>query len=126
MSVEIETAFEEYHQDVARPGTLCRFDVDTNFVVNLQDPKVLHAVGATQADLMCAWKEIHLVDKRTPPTWRISDQLRAGGAAGILAPSAQRLGGTNLVLWRWNDAPDRKVVVYDPHGDLPKNQASWS
>jgi RES domain-containing protein len=126
MSVEIDTAFAEYHQDIQRPGTLCRFDVDAGPVVDLRDMKALQALGAARADLMCAWKEIHFIHKKTPSTWRISDQLIAAGVSGILVPSAQRLGGTNLVLWHWNDCADRKVVAYDPQGDLPKNQTSWT
>jgi hypothetical protein len=33
--------------------------------------------------------------------------------------------GINIVLWRWNDAPDRRVVAHDPLGDLPVDQSAW-
>ena len=125
MSVEMDTAFAEYHQDIQRPGTVCRYDVDIGPVVDLRDVHSLRAIGATQAELICAWKMIHLVERKTPPNWRIADQLTATGVSGSLVPSVQRQGGTNLVLWRWNDDAGRKVAAYDPQGDLPRNQASW-
>lgn len=125
MSVEMETAFAEYHQDIQRPGTLCGFDVDMAPVLDLRDGATLQASGATPAELLCPWKTILLIQRETPPTWRIADRLFAGGAAGILVTSAQHPGGTNLVLWRWNDDPGRKIAAFDPQGDLPRNQESW-
>ena len=55
----------------------------------------------------------------------ISDQLIAAGMAGILVPSTRLPGGRNLVLWRWNDAPDRRVIALNPQSDLPRDQSSW-
>jgi len=54
-----------------------------------------------------------------------SQRLIAGGVAGILVPSTRFAGGSNLVLWRWNDAPDRKVAALDPQYELPADQSSW-
>jgi RES domain-containing protein len=125
MSAEMATAFAEYHQDIPRPGTVCRFDVDVGPIVDLREANSLLPLGATEAELACAWKSIHLIARADPPTWRITDQLVAAGNAGILVPSAQLAGGTNLVLWRWNDAASGSVTAYDPQGDLPADQASW-
>ncbi len=47
----------------------------------------------------------------------------SAGAAGALFPSDQAKGGTNLVLWRWNDRPDRTVTALDPMRDLPDRPA---
>jgi RES domain-containing protein len=58
------------------------------------------------------------------PTWDIARRLLGQGAAGIRVPSVQA-PGVDLVLWRWNDAPDRRVEALDPLGDLPKYQSSW-
>jgi hypothetical protein len=43
----------------------------------------------------------------------------------VRVPSAVLRDGLNLVLWRWNDAPDRRVVAHDPQGDLPVDQSAW-
>ena len=126
MSLEMDTAFAEYYQDIQRPGTVCGFDVEIGPVTDLRDAASLHGIGATHAELFCAWKTVHLIHRKTPPSWRIADQLIAGWAAGILVPSAQRPGGTNLVLWRWNDGPGRKVTAFDRQGDLPRSEASWA
>jgi len=61
---------------------------------------------------------------RHGPTWDIARRLHDSGAAGVLVPSVQA-AGSNLVLWRWNDAPGRRVAALDPIGDLPKDQSSW-
>jgi len=94
-------------------------------VVDLRDDAVLAAGAIDPADRFCAWKAILLIEHRRPPTWDIADRLIAAGAAGALVPSAQVSVGTNLVLWRWNDAPNRTVRALDPMHDLPGDQASW-
>ena len=68
---------------------------------------------------------ILMIEGRTPPGWDIAGRLIADGVVGILVPSTRLAGGTNLVLWRWNDAPDRKVIALDPQRDLPADQSSW-
>jgi RES domain-containing protein len=55
----------------------------------------------------------------------MAERLFAFGIAGILVPATRFAGGTNLVLWRWNDAPERKVIALDPQYDLPTDQSSW-
>jgi RES domain-containing protein len=58
---------------------------------------------------------------------RVAAALRAplaAGVAGVLVPSACLAGGVNLVLWRWNDSPDRTVIPLDPQRDLPRDQSS--
>lgn len=127
MSVQIATAIAEYEQDLGiRPGTLCAYDVAVAGIADLTDPATREAANTNQQDLRCPWKRIAFIDKARPPTWDIATRLFRAGANGIRIPSVQALGGTNLVLWRWNDAPDRQVVALDPLGDLPQNQASWS
>jgi RES domain-containing protein len=125
MSVEIVTAVAEYHQEIQRPGTICRFDVDAGPIVDLRDQKSLDVLGINRSDLMCHWKEIRFIHKKIPPTWLIYEKLISFGVSGILVPSARLLGGTNLVLWQWNDCADRTVTAYDPQNDLPKDQSSW-
>jgi hypothetical protein len=66
-----------------------------------------------------------LVQHRRPPTWDVADRLIVAGISGGLYPSYQARGGTDLVLWRWNDTPTRTVTALDPMRDLPSDQASW-
>jgi RES domain-containing protein len=126
MSAELTTAVAEYEQDLGiRPGTFCAYDVAVEGVLDLRDPAVLAARGIDPADRFCAWKAILALRKERPPGWRIAETLALAGAAGILVPSVQMAGGTNLVLWHWNDMPERRVLALDPLRDLPADQASW-
>jgi RES domain-containing protein len=126
MSAELTTAVAEYQQDLGvRPGTFCAYDVVADHVLDLRDDAVLAACAIDPADRFCAWKAILLIHHRRPPTWDIANRLIAAGVAGVLFPSDQANGGTNLVLWRWNDTPNRTVSVLDPMHDLPGDQASW-
>jgi RES domain-containing protein len=126
MSDDFTTAISEYEQDLGiRPGTLCAYDVDVFGVVDLCDGGSLARYDIDPLHLHGAWKEIALVHHRRPPTWDIAVRLFSAGAAGILVPSPRRPAGINLVLWRWNDAPDRNVVALDPLRDLPSDQRSW-
>jgi RES domain-containing protein len=126
VSAELTTAVAEYEQDLGiRPGTFCAYDVVTDGVVDLRDDAILELCGIRPADRFCAWQAILLVQNRRPPTWDLADRLIAGGASGALVPSVQAKGGTNLVLWRWNDSPSRTIVALDPMRDLPIDQASW-
>ena len=126
MSERFETAIAEYEQELGiRPGTLCAYVVDVAGVVDLRDAAACITAGVAAADLLCPWKRIAFVDRRRPPTWDIARRLFGSGAAGIRVPSVQPIGGANLVLWRWNDAADRKVEALDPLHDLPKDQSSW-
>jgi len=126
MSEQIVTAIAEYEQDLGiRPGTLCAYDVAMARIVDLRDAATRAAAGLDVDDLASPWKQIAFVARRRPPTWDSSRRLFDAGVTGVRAPSVQHPGGTNLVLWRWNDAPDRTVVALDPIGDLPRDQSSW-
>jgi RES domain-containing protein len=126
MSADLITAVAEYEQDIGvRPGTFCAFDVRIDRIVDLTRLDALAACGVDPADRFAPWKTMFLVRHETPPGWRIADRLIQAGANGILVPSVQFRSGTNLVLWRWNDAPVREVVALDPQTDLPRNQSSW-
>ena len=97
LSADYNTAIQEMHQDLVRPGTLVAFDVQADAVADLTD--------ADPAITMALWRQIHMIDKADPPSWALARALIAAGAQGALVPSAQHRGGRNLVLWRWHDAP---------------------
>ena len=126
LSEEIDTAFAEYQQDLlVRPGTFCAYQLDVAGVIDLCNPAIREAIRIDEPILLSPWKEILLVQKRQPPTWDLVVQLLKLGVAGVRVPSAQKQGGVNLVLWRWNDDPSRRVKVLDPKRELPSNQDSW-
>jgi RES domain-containing protein len=126
LSAELTTAVAEYEQDIGiRPGTFCAYDVQVNGVVDLTSADVVTSLGIDPAERYAPWKSILLVDHLVPPGWRIAETLLSMGANGVLVPSVQLTGGTNLVLWRWNDAPGRTVIALDPQTDLPRDQLSW-
>ena len=117
MSAELTTAVAEYEQDLGiRPGTFVAYDVDVAGIADLRASPIAFD----------PWKRFLLVDGRIPPSWDLARELMDAGRAGALVPSAQQPGGTNLVLWRWNDAPDRSVRALDPNRDLPADQRSWN
>jgi RES domain-containing protein len=126
LSESIDTAFAEYQQDLlVRPGTFCAYQLDVSGIVDLCSTQICNAISLDTVTLLSPWKEILLVQKRTPPTWELSQQLFNQGFAGVRVPSAQRTEGVNIVLWRWNDDPTRRVEVLDPKSDLPRDQNSW-
>jgi len=126
LSAELTTAVAEYEQDIGiRPGTFCAYEAVVDRVLDLTSADVLDLLGVEPAARYAPWKTILLVDRRAPPGWRIAETLITLGAAGVLVPSIQMAGGTNLVLWRWNDTPDRTVVALDPQTDLPRDDSSW-
>ena len=98
LSADYNTAIEEMHQDLVRPGTLVAFDVAAAKIADLS--------GADPALTRCDWRRIVAIEKDTPPSWTLAQELIAAGAEGALVPSVQHKGGTNLVLWRWHDAAE--------------------
>jgi RES domain-containing protein len=125
MSEKFETAVAEYEQDLGiRPGTLCAYDIDIDFVADLTLVGVRAAIGISEEVLHCPWKEMLLVERLDPPTWNVAKQLIAEGYAGVRVPST-RGAGANVVLWRWNDQPSRRVKALDPLNDLPRDASSW-
>lgn len=117
LSREVETAFAEYQQELGtRPGTFVAYDVGGARVHDLTDRHVAASLEMAEADLFAPWKQIAFVQHGEPPGWRLADRL-AGRADGLVVPSAQRRGGTNLVLWRWNEK-GVTVSVLDPREEL--------
>jgi RES domain-containing protein len=117
------TAVAEYQQEIGiRPGTFCAYDVAMDGILDLTRPDVLAGCAIDPAARFAPWKTILLVEGKRPPGWDIAERLIAAGASGVLAPSTQVTNGTNLVLWRWNDTPCRRVVALDPQADLPSDR----
>lgn len=120
LSADLMTAVAEYEQDLGiRPGTFCAYDVDGIPVVDLRDEKTAVKAGiGSRAELFAAWRHRLLVEKREPPSWRTADRLRDAGTAGVLVPSTQLAGGTNLVLWLDRIPSAGVILPLDPQNDL--------
>lgn len=108
------TAIAEYHRIGVRPGTLAAYDVQSDAIVDLTD--------RPRADLGADWRTLVAVERAVPPTWALATRLIANGAHGVVVPSFQRTGATNLVLWRWHAAgtggEGAAVTLIDPDGTL--------
>lgn len=123
----IQQLGSKYEQELGiRPGTLCAYDIDVKGIVDLTDPQVQAICSVSPAILKCAWKEIWLVQKQRPLTWELAARLIAENYTGVRVSSVRHFSGVNIVLWYWNDRPDRHICVLDPKSDLPTNQKSWN
>lgn len=125
LSADIATAVAEYQNMImARPGTFCVYALDVSGVVDATSIDARRAWRIGPIDLESDWR-IAAARGPEPRTWRLARRLIAAGAAGLCYPSRRRPGGTNLVLWRWNDDKQRRVRVIDTLSDLPADQSSW-
>jgi RES domain-containing protein len=129
-SLRMETAWLEAQQGFAfkaQPMTICAYETDCADIADLTDPDERTRLRLEWADLACAWEDL-AARKLTPPSWAVAERLRAGGIAGILAPSfapGAAVHDVNAVFWRWSNAPPHMVRVVDHHGRLPKDDHSW-
>lgn len=131
LGLTIEGAVIEASQGFAaklEPLTVCLYEVDCEDIVDLTTDEGRSAAGVSLADMACAWA-LDAAERRKPASWKLAQELIAGGAAGIVAPSFAR--GTrpdmrNLVLWKWRRDLPWRVAVHDPSGRLPKDMLSWN
>jgi len=123
-----QTALEEYRQGatIAPPATLAAYHVTLDQVSDLTDGYDPNAWAAEWADWDCAWRQIARIDKKTPPSWKLADQLVTAGFRGLLFPSLRHAGGVNLVVFSANLAAGDAITAHDPDGRLPRDQSSWS
>jgi RES domain-containing protein len=128
LSVEPDTALAEYLQGAAitPPGTLVAYSVEVDGIIDFSGGYVPATWPNEWADAGCDWKYIARIECRDPPTWYIGDALIRNGIKGLLFPSYRRDGGTNLALFNANLMKNDHVVPYDPAGDLPRDQRSWT
>jgi RES domain-containing protein len=127
LSVEVETAWAEYGQgsSLPSPGTLVAYTVMADDVVDFSsgfDPTLW---SPEWAEWDADWKYIARIERKTPPSWRLADDLIRSGRRGLLYPSTRRRGGANLVLFSSNFTAGDTIEAHDPEGRLPTNQSSW-
>lgn len=130
LGLTIEGAVIEASQGFAaklEPLTVCLYEVDCEDIVDLSSAEGRSAAGVSLADMACAWA-LDAAERRKPASWKLAQELIAGGAAGIVAPSfarGARPDMRNLVLWKWGRDLPWRVAVHDPSGRLPKDMLSW-
>lgn len=108
-----------------QPATLAAYKVSLDQVVDLSVGYDPSDWAVEWAEWDCPWRRIARIDKKTPPSWILSDTLIAAGRRGLLFPSLRHAGGTNLVVFNANLTADDNIEVYDPDGRLPRDQSSW-
>ena len=118
LSSDHSTAIAEYYRSLVRPGTLAAYNVRSAKIVDLTQGSAFTALRIDPAVAACDWESIYALEKGIPPSWVVADELIAAGAHGALVPSIQNAGGTNLVLWRWNEEMGADVMLIDPERDL--------
>lgn len=127
LSVEPETALAEYRQgsSIVQPATLAAFIADFSVVADLSSGHDTVHWSPAWLDWDCDWRWIARVEKRTPPSWLLGDEVIRAGCAGLLFPSTQHPGGTNLVMFDSNLTGTDSLIVHDPDGRLPTDARSW-
>lgn len=127
LSLDTKTAIEEYRQvsKLLRPGTMVCYQVTVDQIVDFGSGFNTSDWDANWQDFYCDWRELWFNGRIEPPSWAIGDMVVASGAKGVLFQSSFVENGTNLVLY--NDAllAHDSLTVFDPGGELPKNQDSW-
>jgi RES domain-containing protein len=130
LSLDTSTAILEATQGFGSrfpPLTLVTYDVGCADLVDLTTAGALRRLGASRADLTCAWMALAAAGKAVP-SWILAERLRGSGAAGLIVASFAVGAGANaknLVLWRWGEQPPHAVRVFNPDRRLPQDERSW-
>ena len=111
-ALDPHTAYAEYTQNLFdRPGLLCAFDVDGGNIADLRGD------GAARWGLSDALMHARWIGLTASPTQQAGQAIKAAGFDGAIYRSLQHSGGSNLVLWRWNERGSTKVVLRDRLGE---------
>jgi len=129
-SMRLETAWLEAQQGLpfkAQPLTICAYEVDCDFVLDLTDPAIREQHDVAFTDLACPWED--LADRgETPPSWRLAKALIAQAVSAIIVPSfapGAAVNDRNIVFWRWSADLPCRVKVIDDDQRLPRDTSSW-
>ena len=127
LALDPETAVHEYQQlsGLMPPGTLVSYAVSATRVVDFRGGYAPQFWSPLWQEFGCDWRELWFNKQVEPPSWNLADEAIFAGAKGILFASRQHPGGVNLVLYTVTLTTADEITVYDPAGDLPRNQDSW-
>jgi RES domain-containing protein len=126
LAADIETAAAEFKQasPVLPPGMLVSYHVMLDDVADFSRGFEPAHWPSIWEDLPCDWRKL-VLESIEPPSWVIADLVLAAGCQGVLFPSSVKPGGANLVVYPLRLTDLNTVAAMDPHGDLPRDQASW-
>jgi RES domain-containing protein len=122
LAADAVTAVAEYYQGLPKPGTLVPYYLDAAAIADLTTSTAGPCDTRVEDALEANWKAMAFLDRQTPPSWVLTDELIAAGAQGALVPSVQNPGGRNLVLWHWHEKDKQGegavLTVLDPDDTL--------
>ncbi|MDI6029351.1 RES family NAD+ phosphorylase [Corticibacterium sp. UT-5YL-CI-8] len=123
-----QTALEEYKQgaSISPPATLAAYKITLTEVADLSQGFDPDAWDDAWREWDCPWRRIARIDRKTPSSWKLADQVITAGFRGILFPSLRHAGGTNLVIFLANLVEGDAIEVHDPDHRLPHDQSSWT
>jgi RES domain-containing protein len=128
LSKDVTTAAAEYQQDspLMPPGTMVAYQIELEGVVDLSDGYKAGEWEPIWEDWGCEWRMLAFNLRVEPPSWLMGDLAIAARARAILYPSTLVRGGVNLVIFSQTLTAQDKVEPFDPNGELPRNQDSWT
>ncbi len=131
LALEKETALDEYSQaqELFGPGTMVCYHVTLANVVDFSMGYDPNDWSPLWRGWDCDWQQIVRLHQGRPPTWEMAAKVLAHQKprfSGLLFPATRRPGGTNLVIYLDRLAAGDKVSPYDPDGQLPRDDSSWS
>jgi RES domain-containing protein len=126
----MQTAWTEAQQAFpfkAQPMTLCAYEVDCADVLDLTDEAERRAQGIDCGALSCPWEDLSS-RREMPPSWDLTQRLKAAGIAAIMVPSfaaGTMAADINMVFWHWGPDLPHLLRVIDDEGRLPQDDRSW-
>ena len=128
LALDTETAVKEYQQvsTLMPPGTLVSYLVTAGPIFDLRAGYESEHWSPLWEEFFCDWRGLWFSRHVEPPSWVLADEAIGAGAKGILFPSRLSPSGVNLVLYLDVFGIADTIEVFDPTGELPKNQNSWN
>ena len=108
-----------------QPLTLCAYEIDAEPVFNAMDERQRRALHVNDSDLTCPTWEAEMLAGAVPASQALADRMIEEGYAGMLVRSFAAGADTddcNLVMWRWEDEPQIRVVLIDDEDRLSRDR----
>lgn len=90
-----QTALEEYKQgaSISPPATLAAYKITLAEVADLSQGFDPEGWDSDWREWDCAWRQIARIDRTTPPSWKLADQVITAGLRGICFRRSVLLAG---------------------------------
>lgn len=127
LSLDELTALREYQQTspFLPPCTMCSYTAELCDLVDLRQLRHGEPWDELWHDWREDWRQLKFELHIEPPTWVLADLVRAEGHTGILFPTQENDGGTNVVVYIDRLKDGNTLKLNDPDGRLPRDQSSW-